>query len=58
MTKYSRYGVVISVSLTRYSRNEYGEYFMFMFDIYQKKPFFKHTPQRIAKAILKDKYIE
>lgn len=43
------------IELTRYARNEAGEYFMFVHNP-EGKPFFKHVEHRIAKVVLKERY--
>lgn len=47
---------VVGIELTRYSRNAAGEYFMFVHNP-EGKPFFKHVEHRIAKVVLKERYV-
>lgn len=47
---------LVGIELTRYSRNESGEYFMFVHNP-EGKPFFKHVEHRIAKVVLKERYV-
>ncbi len=49
-------GIVASYSLTRFARNSAGEYFMFISNPVAK-PFFKHVEHRIARVVLKDRYV-
>lgn len=46
----------IPVRITRYARNEHGEYFFFISEG-KGRPMFKHIPQSSAKLALEDKYI-
>ncbi len=47
---------LVGVELTRYSRNAAGENFMFVHNA-EGKPFFKHVEHRIAKVVLKERYV-
>ena len=47
---------LVGIELTRYSRNAAGEYFMFVHNP-EGKPFFKHVEHRIAKVVLKERYV-
>lgn len=49
------------VSVQRYARNAYGEYFFFVYEgaatPYAGRPYFKHIEQRAAKAALGKRYL-
>ncbi len=47
---------LVGIELTRYSRNAAGEYFMFVHNP-EGNPFFKHVEHRIAKVVLKARYV-
>jgi hypothetical protein len=47
---------LVGIELTRYSRNAAGEYFMFVHNP-EGKPFFKHVEHRIAKVVLRERYV-
>ncbi len=47
---------LIGIELTRYARNEAGEYFMFVHNP-EGTPFFKHVEHRIAKVVLGERYV-
>lgn len=49
-------GIVFGLTLTRFARNSYGEYFFYMTDGEYLK-FFKHVEHNYARAALKDKYV-
>jgi hypothetical protein len=49
-------GIVFGLTLTRFARNSYGEYFFYMADGESMK-LFKHVEHNSARAILKDKYV-